>query len=73
MSAESLKKFLSSQINPSEISIVDVGEGYNYVIDIASPLFTGMSRIEQHRYVYNVLGELLKGEMHAVNIKTRAI
>lgn len=40
-----------------------------YAVDIASPLFKGMSLVRQHRAVTDVLKEEIK-QMHGIQIKT---
>jgi BolA protein len=44
------------------------GAGY-YTINLAAVCFSGKSRIEAHRDVYNVLNDLIPHEIHAVQIK----
>jgi stress-induced morphogen len=46
----------------------------HYNVSVASKAFDGMSRIDQHRLVYQALGEALKdGQLHAVELKTEPI
>jgi stress-induced morphogen len=39
---------------------------------VVTPSFEGKSRVEQHRMVYAALGDLMKGEIHALALTTRA-
>jgi BolA protein len=43
------------------------GRGHFYV-RIASPRFQGLSRLAQHRLVYDALGDLMATDIHAVRI-----
>ena len=38
--------------------------------EIVSDRFTGLSRIEQHRLVYDVFGREIGGPIHALSLKT---
>ena len=44
------------------------GAGH-FLVRIESEDFTGRSRLERHRLVYNALAEMLPGEIHAINIE----
>jgi stress-induced morphogen len=37
---------------------------------VVSPVFAGMSRVEQHQTVYRALGELMAGPVHALALQT---
>jgi BolA protein len=43
--------------------------GGHYQLRIVSAHFIGKSVVERHRMVYSALGELLKREIHAINVK----
>jgi len=44
------------------------GAGH-FLVRIESEDFSGRSRLERHRLVYNALAEMLPGEIHAINIE----
>ena len=44
----------------------------HYRVVIASAVFVGKSRVEQHRMVYAVLGDLMHGPIHALALETRS-
>jgi BolA protein len=46
--------------------------GGHYLVTLVSPLFEGRARIEQHREVNRVLGELIGKEIHALGLTTMA-
>jgi len=42
--------------------------GGHYTVNIVSPVFTGVSTLERHRMIYDALGDMMKGEIHALSI-----
>ena len=57
-------------------AIVDIqdlaGDGNHYSATITSSQFSGKSKIEQHKMVYNSLKGKMGNELHALAIKTRS-
>ena len=50
------------------------GGGDHFQVNVASPRFNGLSRIEQHRLVYEALAEpLADGTIHELRIMTRGV
>ncbi|MDD4927998.1 MAG: BolA family transcriptional regulator [Gallionella sp.] len=43
--------------------------GGHYLLHIVSSEFTGKSTIARHRMIYSALGEMMKHEIHALNIQ----
>ena len=48
----------------------DAGFGTHFRVRIASPLFTGKSRVARHRLVYDALQEFMDQGVHALAIET---
>jgi acid stress-induced BolA-like protein IbaG/YrbA len=48
------------------------GDGHHFEAVVSSPTFAGLSRIAQHRLVYDVFGNEVGDRIHALSIKTRA-
>jgi acid stress-induced BolA-like protein IbaG/YrbA len=46
------------------------GDGHHFNAVITSSSFRGISRIAQHRMVYDVFGAELGGRIHALSIQT---
>jgi BolA protein len=44
------------------------GGGGHYRLRLASPAFTGRSRMERHRLVYDALADLMQREVHALSM-----
>jgi stress-induced morphogen len=48
------------------------GDGHHFNAVVASPAFSGLSRIAQHRLVYDVFGAEVGDRIHALSIQTKA-
>ena len=44
--------------------------GFHLEVIIVSPEFEGQNLVQRHRKVYEVMGELMKHEIHALSMKT---
>jgi BolA protein len=47
----------------------DSGVGTHMRVCIASPLFTGISRVQRHRLVYDALQDFIDQGLHALAIE----
>jgi stress-induced morphogen len=55
----------------AQVSVDDLtGGGDHFRAEIVSDRFQGLSRIEQHKLVYDVFGDEIGGAIHALSIKT---
>lgn len=69
---DKLRKILEEGFKDAKITIKDlVGDQDHYSVEIISDQFNGKSRVQQHKMVNKVLEEELRGELHALQIKTR--
>jgi acid stress-induced BolA-like protein IbaG/YrbA len=46
------------------------GDGHHFNAVISATTFEGLSRIAQHRLVYDVFGDEIGGRIHALSIQT---
>ncbi len=81
--ADEMRAALEAAFAPSELEIVneshrhrghagDDGSGESHwAITIAAPAFATMRRVEQHRAVYQALGESIMGRIHALALTVR--
>jgi stress-induced morphogen len=70
-SAEELKERIEDALPGSRVNVDDLtGGGDHFRAEIVSDRFTGLSRIEQHKLVYQVFGDEVGGPIHALSIKT---
>jgi|TARA_B110000914_G_C15168662_1_gene311808 stress-induced morphogen len=71
LAIEEIKKLILSSIPDAVIEIKDlVGDNNHYSAKIISKLFTGISKIEQHKLVYKSLKGKMGNELHALSITT---
>ncbi len=71
MTKDELLKILTSGIPDSDIKIDDLaGDGDHYATTIISKKFIGLNKIQQHKLVYDALGEKMGYTLHALSIKT---
>ena len=71
-SADDLKSRIEAAIPGSDATVTDLtGGGDHFRDELTSSAFEGISRIEQHRLVYDVFGDEVGGPIHALSITTR--
>lgn len=69
---DELKHRIETEIPGARADVEDLtGGGDHFRAVVASPAFTGLSRIAQHRLVYDVFGEDVGGPIHALSIETQ--
>jgi stress-induced morphogen len=68
-----LHKILSEKFPKAQIEIVDLaGDDDHYSVTIIDEIFTGKTRIAQHKLVNEALGDVIKTQLHAMQLKTSA-
>ena len=68
---EEIKILIKKAIPDAEINIQDLAGDENlYSATIKSKIFTGKSKIEQHKLVYKALNGKMGNELHALAINT---
>jgi stress-induced morphogen len=55
-----------AQVNVEDLT----GGGDHFRAEVVSDRFEGLSRIQQHKLVYEVFGDEIGGAIHALSIKT---
>ena len=82
MLVETIKSKLSENLNIDSLDIIDESHkhanhaqssGGYFRVRIVSEDFQDKSLIERHRMVYEILGDMLKNEIHALSIDARAL
>jgi stress-induced morphogen len=73
MKPEQMRERLQNVYPGAMIEVIDLtGTHDHYEVVVESPVFKGLSRIQQHQHVMAVFGpELKTGEVHALSIKTK--
>ncbi len=65
---EELKERIEAGIPGARAEVT--GDGHHFNAVISAPTFKGLSRIAQHRLVYDVFGDEIGGRIHALSIQT---
>ena len=69
--AATLKARIEAAIPGASAEVEDwTGGGDHFRATVISPAFDGLSRIQQHRLVYEVFGEEIGGPIHALSLTT---
>ncbi len=68
---EELKERIEAGI-PGARAEVRGDDGHHFEAVVTAPTFAGLSRIAQHRLVYDVFDGELGGSIHALSLKTQA-
>ena len=68
---EEIKSLIKESLPDAEIIITDLaGDENHYSATIKSKVFTGKSKIEQHKLVYKALKGKMGNELHALALNT---
>jgi BolA protein len=83
VAAEITRRLLES-LSPTQLQVVDDSEKHrghsghdprgesHFTVEIESPLFAGMTRVQRQRAVNSALADLLQERIHALAIKAKA-
>jgi stress-induced morphogen len=64
-----LKERIESAIPGSQAEVTG-DDGVHFAAEVVAPHFEGLSRIEQHKLVYEALDNEVGGRIHALQLKT---
>jgi acid stress-induced BolA-like protein IbaG/YrbA len=67
VSPDELKDRIEASIPGTTADVA--GDGQHFEAVVAGPAFTGLSRIAQHKLVYDVFGAEIGDRIHALSIK----
>ncbi len=68
---DEIKSLIKESIPDAEITIMDTaGDENHYSATIKSKIFSGKSKIEQHKMVYKALKGKMGNELHALALNT---
>ena len=68
---EKLETMIIEAFPEAKVEIIDLaGDDNHYSLTITSNRFSGISRIDQHKMVYEALDGKMGNELHALTIKT---
>lgn len=82
INAENLTQRLNDRLSPTQLQVLDeshqhaghagangTGFGTHFKVRIASPFFTGKSRVVCHRLVYDAVQDFIDAGLHALAIE----
>ena len=73
MDAREITRLLKEAFPDAEVAIQDLaGDGDHYAARVVSTAFAGVSRVRQHRMVYEALEGRMGGQLHALQLTTAA-
>ncbi len=80
--AQQIHQRLTERLSPTALEVIDesalhaghagaspTGQGSHIRVRVASPLFTGLSRVQRHRLVYDALQDFIDRGLHALAIE----
>ena len=71
MPAAEIEALIKAAFPDATVEIRDLaGDGDHYQALITSAAFAGLSRVRQHKLVYEALGGRMGGELHALQLTT---
>ena len=70
-SANDLKERIEQALPGARVAVEDLtGGGDHFRAEVQSDRFDGLSRLQQHKLIYDVFGDEVGGPIHALSIKT---
>jgi len=69
LTANELKKYIINGLLCDHLEVLG-DDGQHFEAVIVSPKFTGKSMVQQHQMVYQVLGDRMRTEIHALAMRT---
>ncbi|HEX4734727.1 MAG TPA: BolA family transcriptional regulator [Thermoleophilaceae bacterium] len=68
---DELKNRIEHALPGAIVQVEDLnGGGDHFRAEVVSDRFDGLSRIEQHKLIYDVFGNEIGGAIHALSLKT---
>jgi len=73
MNATDIEKMIKAALPDAEVKIRDLaGDGDHYAAEVVSEQFRGLTRVKQHKLVYDALQGNMGGTLHALALQTSA-
>ena len=71
MEQSEIERLIKASLPDAEVEIIDLaGDNNHFSAHVTSSTFEGKSRIQQHKMVYDALGDQMGGILHALALKT---
>jgi len=73
LDAEAIQRLISARLPDASVEVTDLtGGSDHFQAMVVSESFRGKAMLEQHRMVYDALGDAIGGVIHALRLKTAA-
>jgi stress-induced morphogen len=73
MTANDIETMIKSALPDAHVTVRDLaGDGEHYAAEVVSARFRGISRVQQHKLVYDALQGKMGGALHALALQTSA-
>ena len=73
MTAAQIEELILKSFPDAKVTIDDLrGDGDHYAAQIVSEQFRGLTRVQQHKLVYDAMGGKMGNELHALALNTSA-
>ena len=71
MDAKEIERLIKARFPDAEVAIKDLaGDGDHYAAHVVSREFSGKTRVQQHKMVYDALQGHMGGTLHALALTT---
>ncbi|HEY6241645.1 MAG TPA: BolA family protein [Burkholderiales bacterium] len=68
VTSEQVRSYIENGLQCEQVRVA--GDGQHFEALIVSAAFRGKSRVQRHQLVYAALGERMRGEIHALSMRT---
>lgn len=65
---QQIRSYIEQGLECDEVRVA--GDGEHFEAFVVSGTFRGKSRVQRHQLVYAALGERMRGEIHALSMRT---
>jgi len=70
-SADRIQQLIEANLPQSRAIVLDpANDGHHFQAQVVSPAFVGKTPIQQHRLVYAALGDHMREDIHALQLRT---
>lgn len=70
-SADRIRSILEQALPDCTAEVLDPGnDGMHFQAEVVSSAFEGRNKVQQHQLVYAALGEHMRSDIHALQLKT---
>jgi len=71
MTAREITEAITAALPGAKVELRDLaGDDDHWAATVTAPQFVGLSRVAQHKLVYNALGGRMGGVLHALQVTT---